>query len=329
MRPLRFTMWRKGRRSARAAVLAGCLFFAVGADAQPSSVSMEDFLVADPARKARMLIDVAAVQAQVAIVEVIPLVRAGLHDPDVGVRSAALAAVSGRAMAARWAGTAGPLMGPTPSGQPAPPRPAIPSHWGGDQQALRAALDGDCRALLTGDPDDRVRHQALLAVFSLGMPAATDGLLSQPTIALLVDRYRHDSSARIRAEVVKTLRLVPSDTPDVGRVLVDALVDPDPSIRAEGLLAIVPRAAGTPARPAGPVRRPPELSFDEAREVVVASLAHVDAGVRLGAVQALNAFGAPAALYIDTLERLADLDPDPQVRASARLAIEAIKRAVR
>lgn len=63
--------------------------------------------------------------------------------------------------------------------------------------------------------------------------------------------------------------------------------------------------------------------------VSVDAFAASDAGVRLGAVRALNVFGAPARGDIPLLERIRDTDPDAQVRASAPLAIEAIRRAIR
>jgi len=136
---------------------------------------------------------------------------------------------------------------------------------------------------------------------------------------LFVDLYRHDPFVRIRAEMVKTFRLVPNNSPEMRAVLRDALVDPNAAIRHEGLTGITPEATAASRR----------LSFDEARDTVAPALKHADASVRLGAVQALNVFGAPAAPYIETLDRLSSADPDAQVRASARLAIEAIQRALR
>jgi len=164
-----------------------------------------------------------------------------------------------------------------------------------------------------------VRHQALLAVVNLELPRQPDGPFPERLVAMFVDLYRLDRSVRIRAEVVQTFRLMPNGAPTMRAVLRDALVDTNASIRHEGLSSITPQA--TPAS-----RR---LSFDEARDTLITALTHTDPGVRLGAVQALNVFGAPAAPYIDTLERLSTNDPDPQVRASARLAIEAIQRALR
>jgi HEAT repeat protein len=216
----------------------------------------------------------------------------------------------GRAIAARWAGTSGPGVGPSPLPRPEPP--IIPAEWKGDQQTLRDALENDCLALLKSDPDDEVRYQALLAVVNLELLAQRDALTAR-IVGLFVDLYRHDPSAQIRAEVVKTFRLMPNSTPEMRAVLRDAVVDANASVRYEGLTGIASR----------------RLSFDEARDTIVTALKHADPRIRLAAVQALNEFGASAASYIETLERLSGNDPDAQVRASARLAIEAIQRALR
>ena len=285
--------------------------------AQQTAVSVGDFRTADQITKVKVLSDIATARANVAIDQVIALARAGLHDSSAEVRMSALGAVMGRTMAARWAGTSGPGMGPTPV--PRPEQRVIPAQWKGDQDVLRDALEDDCLALVKSDPDDRVRYQAFLAVGNLERPMQPEGPLSERIVAVFVDLYRRDSSSRIRAEIVKTFRLVPNNVPEMRAVLRDALVDANASIRHEGLTAITPQA--TPG-----LRR---LSFDEARDVVVAALRHADPGVRLGGVQALNVFGLPAAPYIPALERLSEVDPDAQVRASARLAIEAIQRALR
>ena len=279
--------------------------------AQQSAGSIVDFRAADQVTKVSVLRDITSARVNMSIGQVIVLVRAALQDPSADVRMSALGAVMGRATAARWAGTSGPGMGPSPMPRPEPP--IIPAEWKGDQQTLRDALENDCLALLKSDPDDRVRYQALLTVGNLELPPQRDDPLTARIVGLFVDLYRHDPSARIRAEVVKTFRLMPNNTPEMRAVLRDALVDANASIRHEGLTGITSR----------------RLSFDEARDTIVTALKHADPSIRLAAVQALNVFGASAAPYIGTLERLSGNDPDAQVRASARLAIEAIQRALR
>ena len=285
--------------------------------AQQSARSSVDFRAADQVTKVSVLRDITSARVNMSIGQVIVLVRAALQDPSADVRMSALGAVMGRAMAARWAGTSGPVMGPSP--MPRPELPIIPVQWKGDQQTLRDALENECLALLKGDPDDRVRYQALLTVENLELPTQRDDPLTARIVGLFVDLYRHDPSAQIRAEVVKTFRLMPNNTPEMRAVLRDALVDANASIRYEGLTGITPEATAASRR----------LSFDEARDTIVTALKHADPSIRLAAVQALNVFGASAAPYIGTLERLSGNDPDAQVRASARLAIEAIQRALR
>lgn len=299
----------------RAFLTTAILLVSATVGAQQAAMTVADFSVADKAAKTRVLYEVAFGPATVGIGDAVALLRAGLHDSSAEVRTAALAAAAARTQVARWAGRIGPGLGP----DRAPLARLIPVEWKDDQATLRDALERDCEALLRHDPDDGVRYQALLAIGNLERPLQADDPLSQYTVDLFIDLYRHDSSARIRAEVVKTFRLVPNSAAEMRAVLRDALVDPVAEVRFEGMTAITPEATLDPRR----------LSFDEARATVVAALSHRDAAIRLAAVQALNIFGAPSAPYVDDLERLHQTDPDDQVRESARLAIEAIDRAVR
>ena len=91
-----------------------------------------DFTGASQTTKIRALNDIATSRTEVPIGEVITLVGFGLRDTSAAVRVAAFAAVMGRAMAARWAGTSGPALGPAPRGVPPPERRIIPADWKGD-----------------------------------------------------------------------------------------------------------------------------------------------------------------------------------------------------
>jgi hypothetical protein len=68
------------------------------------------------------------------------------------------------------------------------------------------------------------------------------------------------------------------------------------------------------------------IAFEEAREIVTAALRDGRPVVRRGAVRALNVFGRSASAFIPLLERMSVEDPDPGVRESSQLAIEAIRR---
>jgi hypothetical protein len=296
------------------------LLSVMAAAGQQPRTSIDAFMASDAATRRRILNDIAALRSRLSIDDVIPLSRAGTRDGSADVRLAALSAVMGRAMAARWAGTAGPGVGPGPSGMPTPPPPAIiPAEWRDDQRKLRDALYDDCVALLRHDADATVRRGALLAIGNLERPPRPDDPLNDQFVQLLLDVYRTDRDSRIRVEIVKALRLIPNNSTAIRGLLRDALVDRDETIRREGLNAITPQVTGGT----------PKLPFEEAREALTAAVRNADAGVRLGAVRALNVFGAPAREYVRMLERIRDTDPDAQVRASARLAIEAIRRGVR
>jgi hypothetical protein len=288
------------------------------AAAQERVPTVDTFNQANATTKRRVLNDIAASKSQLSIDLVIALVRSGLIDRSADVRVSALAAVTGRAVASRWAGTSGPAMGPNRSGTPSPQRATIPSEWANDQRRLRESVYADCLRVLRSDSDRRARHYALLALGNLELPIRASDPVRQEFVELLVGLYRSDADSAIRSEVVKTFRLIPNTSPDIRDVLRDALLNPDPAIRHEGLAAITPQVVGGS----------PKLSFEDARPALLDALRDPRSGVRVGAVQALNVFGAAARVYIPMLEQIRQSDPDEAVRESARLAIEAIRRAI-
>jgi len=278
--------------------------------------SVDDFAASDLAGKRRILNDIAASRSRVPIEQVIQLVNAAMRDPLADVRLSAMAAVGGRAMASRWAGTPGPPSGPGPRNSVQPERGVIPLEWKDDQQKLRDALSEGLLALLRRDPDPTVRHDTLIAIGSLEWPATTDDLIRDEFVAVLIERYRQEGDPRIRAEVVKAFRLTPNDSAAIRAVLRDALVDPAESVRHEATSILTAQGLGARLK----------LSFDDARPTILTSIKHPDGPVRVAAVRALNAFGAAAAEYVPVLRQLMNTDPDPQVRTSAELAIAAIER---
>jgi len=228
--------------------------------------------------------------------------------------------VSARVLMSRSAGSTGPGVSPSP--QVAAQRPAlppIPLEWKGDQQKLVDELYADIVGLLKNDADSKVRHEALLAAGQLQYTVGAGRAKLPPFfVALLVERFRHESDMAVRAEIVKTFRLIPTDSADAEAraVLRDGLVDPQKSVRFEALSALLPQS-----NPGGN-----RLTFADARDVVVPALKSPDAGVRLGAVQALNYFGKAARDYIAILQTMSERDSNEQVRESAGLAIAAIRR---
>jgi HEAT repeat protein len=279
--------------------------------------SPADFAAADERGKGQMLGAIATSRIQLPVEDAIRMIRLGATDRFPLVREAAMTAVSGRAMISRWAGTRGPQVGPRPNGSPPPPeRPIIPLTWSDDQRALREALHEVCVSLLQTDPAVRVRREALRAIGHLHLPTRETDLADERLVELLVERYRTDDDARIRHDAVEGLTVIANNTEAIRAVLRDALVDSEEMVREAGLRALEPQ-------------RQQKLSFADARDVIVTSLKHSDAGIRWGAVRALNLFGAPAREYLPLLEGMRSNDPDLRVRESAGLAIEAIERALR
>jgi hypothetical protein len=281
--------------------------------------SVDDFAALDLGSKRRILNDIAASRSRVPIEQVIQLIRAAMRDGLADVRVSAMAAVGGRAMASRWAGTPGPGLGPGPRNSAPPERGVIPLEWKDDQRKLRDALSEGLLALLRVDPDPKVRHYTLIAIGNLERPARTDDPVRDEFVAVLIERYRQDADSRVRAEVVKAFRLTPNDSAAIRAVLRDALVDPSESVRHEATSILT--AQGRGARP--------KLSFEDARPKILASIKHPDGWVRVAAVRALMAFGAAAADSLTALRQLINTDPDAEVRASAELAIESIERDLR
>lgn len=297
-------------------VFGGVLLVLAGAS-QGAPLGSSEFLAGDVRTKGRALTQLFAREADVSIAHVVTLVGLGMRDPSPLVRQQALSAISARVMMARWAGTSGPQVGPGPG--PRRELPIIPIEWKDDQQKLRDALYDQCLEVLKSDQDRDVRRSALGAVGYLNLPANPGQPFSDEFVALLVNLFRSDRDPRIRAAAVGSLYLMPNDSNDVRGVIRDGLVDTQESVRSAALRAIEPVAQGGRSK----------VSFLEAQPVLDRGLKAKDAGVRLGAVRALNVFGASSAAYIPLLNRMRETDPDDQVRTSAQLAIESIQRALK
>lgn len=263
------------------------------------------------------LMDIVLMRRVVPVDQVIPIVRAAVRDASPLIRTLAMSTVAVRTVSAHWAGTAGPGTGRRPS--PVPNGPAIPADWKDDHQRLRNAVYDDCSDLLKDDADREVRYYAFFAVSALDAPATPGEPIPERLVTLLVGLFRNDPDIRLRVQAVKALALLPVSGDVVRLTIQDALADPEGPVRDQALAAITPQLLGGP----------PKLSFDEAQATILAALEGRAPGPRLGAVRALNLFGAAVFAYIPRLRRMQELDADPQVRKSARLAIDAIERARR
>ena len=268
-----------------------------------------DFAALDAAGRRGMLGSIGSSRLRLDIADVIAIARAGLQDADSGVRAAALVAIAGRAMASRIAGVTTPMLGPAPPGWPAPkpPREPIPAAWQGDQQRLRDSVSGDCVRLLRGDADDRVRAAALMALANVERPSGTDGSWSPAFVELLIERFHQDTSQVVRTDAMKGIALMSNDGAAIRAAFAEGLVDPQPGVRHHALGALERQAMSGREK----------LAFGEARKTLERALTSPDPQVRLGAVQALNVYGAAASGFVSRLEALGRTDPDQQVRTSA------------
>lgn len=297
-------------------MIPAIVIVSVVVETQQSQISAEQFAAFDDAGKRAALNDIAASRSQLPIGTVVGLVRMGVKHEAPEVRVASMTAVAGRALAARWAGTTGPGVGPSSPHMPRSTPKLIPAEWRTDRETLRRGLFDACLALLRYDTDERVRHSALLAIGNLEVPADVEQPIGEEFVSLLIDVYGRDPSGGIRAEVVKTFRLASNNSDRIRIVLRDALIDRASSVRHEALTALESAAVGGV----------PKLAFADARSTILAGIKDGDPAVRLSAVQALNLFGASARDQLPLLEQLSGSDPDLRVRNSARLAIEAIRR---
>jgi hypothetical protein len=283
--------------------------------ASPLPAVPSEFVGADAAEKRRMLYEIATSRSRLPINEVIALVTLALQDTAVEVRTAALAAIAGRAFVSRSAGTTRAI-GPAPDGGPPPTSPRIPAEWRGDQARLNEALASACVALLREDGNAKVRHAALMALGNVQRPERPDEPFASAFVDLIADVYRRDPDPAVRAEVVKTVRLMANNTVATREILRDGLVDPSDGVQHEALAAITPQAMAGASK----------LSFDDAEPALAVAVRSQSPVVRIGAIRALNVFGKASAPYLPALERMEREDGDSAVREAARLAIAAINR---
>jgi HEAT repeat protein len=186
----------------------------------------------------------------------------------------------------------------------------VPVEWRGDQSRLNEAFGDEVSHLLRTDPDGRVRHGALVALGNLLRPEGAGALAPGGLVDLVIEIYQRDSDAGVRTECVKTLRLIPNDSPTIRHVLRDALVDPSAVLQHEAQSAIT-----------GPHAK---LTFAEVEPALKEALRSSTTSVRVGAVRALNMFGGSSASYLAVLQDMERNDIAPEVRTAARLAIKSI-----
>jgi HEAT repeat protein len=270
-----------------------------------ADLSTQSTAMADARTKGAALAEASRSASIAALIEVL---RPALRDTDRTVRLRALAALASRAFAAGAAGRA-LMVGPSPPGWAPPVSAVVPLEWRGDRSRLNDAFGDDVSHLLRTDPDGQIRHAALVALLNLLRPEGAEAH-SPALVNLVIEAYQRDDDARVRTECVKTLRLIPNDSPTIRQVLRDALVGPSEVLQHEAQSAIT-----------GPHAK---LTFAEVEPALKEALRSSTTSVRVGAVRALNMFGGSSASYLAVLQDMEQNDIAPEVRTAARLAIKSI-----
>ena len=221
--------------------------------------------------------------------DALPLLRAGMNDPDVQVRLAAVGTLHARAYISK-----------------VPQGPARDRAKG--QAQLRTLIPDLVRRL--SDPEPRVRD---LAVRALGTVDAVEGAggslqTSVETMKRFAAMFKTETSARVRATIMNTFSLMSEYRTDIEAesIIVAGLADSDP-----GVLNYA--ASGV-----GRARLPQHL------RKLLPLLRHKDRGVRMGAAVSFNILAAQSAPFIGELQRAADSELEDSIKQTL---LAAIKRA--
>lgn len=214
--------------------------------------------------------------------EVVTLVRAGLDDPDTSVRAEA-----SRSLAV-YLLTVAPVQ--TEAG-----RSASAESWLAVRRALLSTLSSS---------DDELRYEAVLAVTNLDSLriSKSRGKISAELTRALVERQRLEWSARVRAEIMKTIGLASDRAPDVVTTLLGGL-----------------EAAGDGERQFAAVGVG-RLRISEGLAKVATLLSAREKNVRTAAANALGALGGQSRPYLDLLASAIEAEQDEEVKAVMRFA---------
>jgi HEAT repeat protein len=150
------------------------------------------------------------------------------------------------------------------------------------------------------DPDDRVRHAAIIAMGSLDyhIDQHPQIRLRPDTVAAFARAFREDQAVAVRAEAVKSLALAQSDPGLRDPVLVAALADPAPAVVQFAALGVA------------------EHRLEAALPAVAALLGHSSRAVRLAAVQAFQSNPGAARTFEPALRVAVATEADPSIRAT-------------
>lgn len=213
-------------------------------------------------------------------------IERALTSSDAHLREFALAALASRAGGPRFSR-----------------EPHVRAHWLTDHtwvQRFRPAL---IQALQ--DPARAVRAQAVMTLgnyeFELDKPYA----FRPDTVRVFTDHYYQEQDQRIRTEILKAFALGDT-TSSIDQVVGDTLRDEAPAVRQYA------------------VRAARKLDPSRAGALLVRALHDPDTRVKSAAASSLGTFGRRVASVAQAVEDALLREPDPEVRAALKGALEAI-----
>jgi hypothetical protein len=178
-------------------------------------VTTGGFSTADTKQKTTVLGQIIRHESVLSPATLTEILQIGLSADDIPVREVALAAVQSRAAGPRVVNTA-----------------AVAADWTNDHEHIQR-LRPQIMQILRDDPADNVRVEAIAALISLDFRLGTSDLIVAPaTQELLIDRFHHDSSAKVRAKITAGFGTDPKiDSATVRDLLTTAFSDPDYRVR--------------------------------------------------------------------------------------------------
>jgi HEAT repeat protein len=185
-----------------------------------------------------------------------------------------------------------------------------PETWRADRRRLMTLAPEIADALR--DPDETVRHHAVLALGALDSEPSEDGrtlVTGVATMNRFARMFATEPSGRVRAEIAKAFALAADIRPQVPteRVLLAALDDPHPYVVQMGTTGI------------GNAALPQHL------QRVIPLLQHPHQGVAQAAANTFNKLHAHARPFLDDLQRAADAAAEGPFKQTLLAAIRLVR----
>jgi HEAT repeat protein len=254
-----------------------------------ASVSPQVFSKADTDDKRLILTTLATPTNSVPSDSTLSILQLGLRDSEAQIRAQALFAIAGRASGLHFSTTS------------TQDQKMALQRWQQDRVLLEEVRKAvEVRAI--NDTDGRVRQAAVMALGNLDFDPRRGASvqLSDSTVGVLASAYSREKDSQVRAEVVKTFALASNDSAAIRKVFVAGLSDSAPSVVHFAVRGI---------------RR---LPVPEALPRVGELLSSKDAGIRLGAVQALGSYGTSAKGYVEVLDKFSRSERDSLIKEESQ-----------